>query len=237
MIRFQEVDVCYTPDKPILSKINLKIDPDSFHFLTGTSGAGKRRCVLRAVWTTLATGKAWCEQCGAGKPQEDRDIMESRLAGAVWFCLIEWARRQALMPAIHPRETSARSVPMVLQSNKTVVSSFRQYEGWLHSGVKYPSLPTSVSRSWSPAHLVLVPFLRSLLSRICLRRRRAFGVTSTVRSILVRRATRRPARRIKRRRATRRPARRIKRRTRAWPGRADLLEVLQNLVGSSLYRV
>ena len=40
MIRFQDVDVCYTPGKPILSNINLKIDPDSFYFLTGTSGAG-----------------------------------------------------------------------------------------------------------------------------------------------------------------------------------------------------
>ena len=52
MIRFQEVDVCYTPDKPILSKINLKIDPDSFHFLTGTSGAGKSS-LLKMMYLAL----------------------------------------------------------------------------------------------------------------------------------------------------------------------------------------
>ena len=52
MIRFQDVDVCYTPGKPILSNINLKIDPDSFHFLTGTSGAGKSS-LLKMMYLAL----------------------------------------------------------------------------------------------------------------------------------------------------------------------------------------
>ena len=52
MIRFQDVDVSYTPGKPILSNINLKIDPDSFHFLTGTSGAGKSSLLKIAIIIT-----------------------------------------------------------------------------------------------------------------------------------------------------------------------------------------
>ena len=63
MIRFQEVDVCYTPDKPVLSKINLKIDPDSFHFLTGTSGAGKSS-LLKMMYLALKPSKGHIEMFG-----------------------------------------------------------------------------------------------------------------------------------------------------------------------------
>ena len=52
MIHFQDVDICYTRGKPILSNINLKIDPDSFHFLTGTSGAGKSS-LLKMMYLAL----------------------------------------------------------------------------------------------------------------------------------------------------------------------------------------
>ena len=63
MIRFQEVDVCYTPDKPVLSKINLKIDSDSFHFLTGTSGAGKSS-LLKMMYLALKPSKGHIEMFG-----------------------------------------------------------------------------------------------------------------------------------------------------------------------------
>ena len=63
MIRFQEVDVCYTPDKPVLSKINLKIDPDSFHFLTGTSGAGKSS-LLKMMYLALKPNTGHIEMFG-----------------------------------------------------------------------------------------------------------------------------------------------------------------------------
>ena len=63
MIRFQEVDVCYTPDKPILSNINLKIDPDSFHFLTGTSGAGKSS-LLKMMYLALKPSTGHIEMFG-----------------------------------------------------------------------------------------------------------------------------------------------------------------------------
>ena len=63
MIRFQEVDVCYTPDKPILSKINLKIDPDRFHFLTGTSGAGKSS-LLKMMYLALKPSSGHIEMFG-----------------------------------------------------------------------------------------------------------------------------------------------------------------------------
>ena len=60
MIRFQDVDVCYTPGKPILSNINLKIDPDSFHFLTGTSGAGKSS-LLKMMYLALKPNTGYIE--------------------------------------------------------------------------------------------------------------------------------------------------------------------------------
>ena len=63
MIRFQEVDVCYTPDKPVLSKINLKIDSDSFHFLTGTSGAGKSS-LLKMMYLALKPSTGHIEMFG-----------------------------------------------------------------------------------------------------------------------------------------------------------------------------
>ena len=63
MIRFQEVDVCYTPDTPILSKINLKIDPDSFHFLTGISGAGKSS-LLKMMYLALKPSTGRIEMFG-----------------------------------------------------------------------------------------------------------------------------------------------------------------------------
>ena len=63
MIRFQEVDVSYTPDKPILSKINLTIDSDSFHFLTGTSGAGKSS-LLKMMYLALKPSTGHIEMFG-----------------------------------------------------------------------------------------------------------------------------------------------------------------------------
>ena len=63
MIHFQDVDICYTRGKPILSNINLKIDPDSFHFLTGTSGAGKSS-LLKMMYLALKPSAGHIEMFG-----------------------------------------------------------------------------------------------------------------------------------------------------------------------------
>jgi cell division transport system ATP-binding protein len=56
MVRFQDVEVCYIDQKPILSNINFEIKPNSFHFLAGKSGAGKSS-LLKMMYLALAPSK------------------------------------------------------------------------------------------------------------------------------------------------------------------------------------
>ena len=63
MVRFQDVEVCYVGRKPILTNINLKIKPHSFHFLTGKSGAGKSS-LLKMMYLALAPSKGRIEMFG-----------------------------------------------------------------------------------------------------------------------------------------------------------------------------
>jgi cell division transport system ATP-binding protein len=63
MVRFQDVEVCYVGRRPILTSINFKIKPHSFHFLTGKSGAGKSS-LLKMMYLALAPSKGRIELFG-----------------------------------------------------------------------------------------------------------------------------------------------------------------------------
>ena len=69
MIRCQNLSLEYVPGKPVLRQINLHLEPGSFTFVSGASGAG-----VGAVLDTLL------EAIGHPEPDED----ESEDAGGDW---------------------------------------------------------------------------------------------------------------------------------------------------------
>ena len=52
MVRFENVEMRYAVGPPILRDINFELEPNSFHFLTGKSGAGKSS-LLRMIYLAL----------------------------------------------------------------------------------------------------------------------------------------------------------------------------------------
>ncbi|MBH67034.1 MAG: cell division ATP-binding protein FtsE [Rhodospirillaceae bacterium] len=56
MLRFENVEVCYSGKKPILRELYFHLEPHSFHFLTGKSGAGKSS-LLKTIYLDLAPSR------------------------------------------------------------------------------------------------------------------------------------------------------------------------------------
>jgi cell division transport system ATP-binding protein len=52
VVRFEDVEMRYAVGSPILRDINFMLEPNSFHFLTGKSGAGKSS-LLRMIYLAL----------------------------------------------------------------------------------------------------------------------------------------------------------------------------------------
>ena len=52
MVRFEDVEMRYAVSSPILRDVNFELAPNTFHFLTGKSGAGKSS-LLRMIYLAL----------------------------------------------------------------------------------------------------------------------------------------------------------------------------------------
>ena len=56
MVRFENVEVCYSGKKPILRELDFNLESHNFHFLAGKSGAGKSS-LLKMIYLDLAPSR------------------------------------------------------------------------------------------------------------------------------------------------------------------------------------
>ena len=81
MVRFEEVSLCYDAGPEILSRVSFALDPGSFHFVTGASGAGKSS-LLRLLFLGLQPSGGRFSLFGrdvAGLSRSERALVRRRI--------------------------------------------------------------------------------------------------------------------------------------------------------------
>jgi cell division transport system ATP-binding protein len=76
MIRFDNVGMRYGPENEVLSDVSFHLEPGSFHFLTGKSGAGKSS-LLKLVYLSRQPSRGLIQMMGQDLNTASRDTLVS----------------------------------------------------------------------------------------------------------------------------------------------------------------